>query len=58
MKVKARILQDYYPTEFIADGVWQKGYVIEIDEVRDQVNIDYLVDTGVIEVIREEEWGV
>lgn len=51
MKRKVRMLKDYYPTEFMADGVWWKGDVIEIDEVDSQVSVDYLIDEGYCEEI-------
>lgn len=51
---KVRMLEDYYPTEYISDGVWWSGDIIEIDEVRDQVSVEYLIDTGVCEEMEDD----
>ena len=48
-KRKVRMLKDYYPTAYIKDGVWWKGDIVEIDEVKDQVSVDYLIDEGYCE---------
>jgi len=50
MKVKVKMLKDYY-LETGKHLVWWKGDIIEIDEVKDQVNLDYLLDEGYIEII-------
>lgn len=55
MTVKVLMLKDYYPTEYIDDGVWWKGDVIEIDEVEAQVSVDFMVDEGICEIIEEDE---
>lgn len=52
MKYKVRMLNDYY-YEHGKHEVWWSGDVKVIDEIRDQVNVDYLEETGYVEVIEK-----
>ncbi len=46
--IKVRMLEDFY-REGGKHEVWWAGDIREIDEVRDQIDVDYLEDTGVLE---------
>jgi hypothetical protein len=48
MTVKVRMLKDYY-YEGGKHEVWWSGEVREIDEVAQQVSVDYLIDAGYCE---------
>ena len=48
MKRKIRMLQDYY-YEGGKHEVWWAGDEMEIDEVAQQVSVDYLIDAGYCE---------
>lgn len=51
---KVRMLADYYK-EGGKHEVWWSGDVMEIDEVTQQVSVDYLIDAGYCEEYEEEE---
>ncbi|WP_273717075.1 hypothetical protein [Alkalihalobacillus pseudalcaliphilus] len=51
-KIKVRMLKDYYK-EGGKHEVWWAGDIREIDEITDQVNVDYLEESGFIERIEE-----
>lgn len=50
---KVRMLEDYYK-EGGKHEVWWSGDIMEIDEVTQQVDVDYLIDAGYCEEIVEE----
>jgi hypothetical protein len=50
MRVRVRMLKDYYK-EGGKHVVWWAGEVRKIDEVLDQVSVDYLIDEGYCEEI-------